>query len=131
MNLIKRTIMTAGLIGIISTPFAAIDAYAKEQLNPKLLTVPADPDGTYIVVQKAKKNGMAIIQMIRKGTFGTTYTSRLINCQESTFKYLATEDDAEVFVEKHKKAMEALYANDMKPLIHASVSDYVATEACK
>lgn len=127
MDTFKRIVITAGFLGIICTPFLATHACAK----PNILPVPADPDGTYIVIQKAKNKDMAIIQMIRKGTFGTTYTSRLIDCKKSTFKYLASEDNAELFVEKHKKAMEALYANDMETLMYESVSYYVAEEACK
>lgn len=127
MNIFKRTLLTAGFIGIIATSCLVTNADAE----PYMLPVPADPDGTYIVVQKAKNKDIAIIQMIRKGTFGTTYTSRLVDCKKSTFKYLATEDDPELYVEKHDKAMKSLFANDMEPLLHNSVSFHVAAEACK
>ncbi len=129
MHSIERTFFVTVVSFLMGLSFQIVDANA--QLGTHVIDVPSDPNATYTIIQKNKTNGIAFIQTNRKGSSGISYSSRLINCRQDTFKYLATEDDANLFMEKHNNALETLDESNMGKLTNGSISYYVAVEACK
>ncbi|NOI89384.1 hypothetical protein F0235_02875 [Vibrio splendidus] len=57
-----------------------------------LLPIKSDPNATYWVLDKNKKNSMHTIVTKRIGSTGIGYSKRLIDCSTRTIKYLSTID---------------------------------------
>ncbi|MEZ8107383.1 hypothetical protein [Vibrio cortegadensis] len=57
-----------------------------------ILPIESDPNATYWVLDKNKKNGMHTIVTKRIGSTGIGYSKRLINCSTRKIKYLSTVD---------------------------------------
>lgn len=57
-----------------------------------LLPIKSDPNATYWVLDKSKKNGMHSIVTKRIGSAGIGYSKRLIDCSTRKTKYLSTVD---------------------------------------
>ena len=88
------------------------------------LKVPSDPKAKYYVLEKSGAGTDRVILTKRVGPSGTSYSRRLYNCSNSTFKYLADADTLEGL----KKAKPD---PKMGPLVEGSISYYVGLEACK
>lgn len=56
------------------------------------LPIKSDPNATYWVLDKSKKNGMHVIVTKRIGSTGIGYSKRLIDCSTRKTKYLSTVD---------------------------------------
>jgi hypothetical protein len=88
------------------------------------LVVPTDRGAKYSVLEVTGKWPNRTILTKRVGSSGTSYSRRLYNCSNHTFKYLATGDTiAELAKSKADPAMG--------PLVSGSISDYVGKHACK
>lgn len=90
----------------------------------KPLSIPSDPNAKYYVIDKAKKNGNAVIITQRIGSSGVSYSSRLYDCANGAVKYLGTGET--------RAAMEASVPDpSMGPITPGSIADYVGQEACQ
>ena len=96
----------------------------KKKKEGKHLAVPSDPNADFYVLDKAKRGSMSVIITKRVGSSGTSYSSRLYNCQDNTVKYLGTGET--------RQAMEQSNPDpNMSPIAEGSIAYYVGVEACK
>ena len=97
------------------------------------ISVPSDSSAKYVEIQNKRSGDLAILQTIRQGRSGTSFSTRLINCKTSSFKYLVDIDGKEnmkLFMDKNNIAMQSLNENNMKSLTHGSISYYMYKHAC-
>ena len=88
------------------------------------LKVPADPYASYEVIDiNQRSDGMIEIVTKRTGKSGTSYSKRLVNCQNQTAKYLGDGDTLEQ-MEKSKASPR------MGPLVEGSSTHAAAMYAC-
>ncbi len=102
--------------------------------NSTKLEVPSDPKATYTVIQNKNIGKFSVLQTIRKGSSGVSFSTRLFNCQNATFKYLVTvdgEENMDDFLEKNNAAMENLDDSDMSPVTQGSITFYAFKYSCK
>ena len=86
-------------------------------------TIPSDPKGVYVVLEKSGEGNERTILTKREGPSGTTYSKRLYNCAENTVKYLGTGSTME--------AMNASPADpNMAPITDSSIAHYLGLKAC-
>ena len=112
---------------LLSLPVASLAA------SPTL-NVPSDPNAKYVVVQNKKVGNLSILQTIRKGSSGVSFSTRLFNCSNGTFKYLVNVDGKEnmdLFMQENNVAMQSLNESDMSPLVEGSISYYAYRYSCK
>ena len=111
---------------LLALPMAAISSSGA-------IFVPSDSSAQYVEIQNKRSSDLAILQTIRQGRNGVSFSTRLINCKTSTFKYLVDIDGKEnmqLFMDKNNIAMQSLNENNMKSLTHGSVSYYMYKHAC-
>jgi len=86
-------------------------------------TIPSDPKGVYVVLEKGGNGNERTILTKREGPSGTTYSKRLYNCAENTVKYLGTGSSV--------AAMNASPADPrMAPITEFSIAHYLGLKAC-
>jgi hypothetical protein len=98
----------------------------KYNSNETVYKIPSDPHGRYkyLKMYASDSNLVVITERIGKGGI-TSYSTREIDCNSGTFRYLANGD-----------TLEQMYANmgqneeQMGPLSEGSISSYVAGYAC-
>jgi hypothetical protein len=88
------------------------------------LTVPSDPKGDFTILEKTGSGAERTIVTKRVGTSGTSYSSRLFNCSDSTVKYLGSGETLEAMAASQPDA-------NMVPVVSGSIAYYVGLEACK
>jgi hypothetical protein len=89
-----------------------------------LISVPTDSKAKYFLLEKSEANGKVTIVTKRIGSLGTSYSKRLVDCNNKTFMYLGEGDS----LEEMKKSKPD---TKMSPLTPGSISTYVANSACK
>lgn len=88
------------------------------------ISVPTDSKAKYFLLEKSEADGKVTIVTKRIGSLGTSYSKRLVDCNNKTFMYLGEGDSLE---EMKKSKPDA----KMSPLSPGSISTYVANAACK
>ena len=88
------------------------------------IKVPSDPKAKYYALEKSGKGAERVILTKRVGPSGTSYSKRLYNCANNTFKYLADADTLDGLVKSKPEPR-------MSELVEGSISYYVGREACK
>lgn len=88
------------------------------------ISVPTDSKAKYFLLEKSEANGKVTIVTKRIGSLGTSYSKRLVDCNNKTFMYLGEGDS----LEEMKKSKPD---TKMSPLAPGSISTYVANAACK
>jgi hypothetical protein len=87
--------------------------------------VPTDPSAKYTVLDITRQpNGLVEITTQRDGKSGTSYSKRLVDCANATFKYLGDGDT----VEAMRSSKPDPY---MAELVAGSISAYVSEYACQ
>jgi hypothetical protein len=91
-----------------------------------IYTIPSDPYGRYKFLKMSKMgtNLMVVTERIGKGG-ALSYSTREINCNKGTFRYLATGDTIDEMTANFSKTRESMGA-----LSEGSISSYVAGHAC-
>ena len=92
--------------------------------NEAVISVPTDSKAKYYLLEKSEANGRVTIVTKRIGSLGTSYSKRLVDCNNKTFMYLGEGDS----VEEMKSSKPDV---KMTPLTPGSISTYVANAACK
>ena len=98
------------------------------------LYIPTDSNAKYTVIQNKKIGNLALLQTIRRSSYGVSFSTRLFDCDRATFKYLVDvegEENMDVFLERNNQAMESLNEYNMNPLVRGSISHYAYKYACK
>jgi len=101
--------------------------------SPSAIFIPSDSNAKYVGIQNKRSGDLAILQTIRQGSSGVSFSTRLINCKNSTFKYLVDiegKENMHLFMEKNNIAMQSLNEYNMKPVTHGSISYYMYKYAC-
>lgn len=88
------------------------------------IAVPSDSRATYTAVEVRKAGAKRIIVTERAGPSGSSFAIREVDCVARTFRYLG-EGDTLAEARQNKKS------GPMAPLVHGSISYYVALEACE
>lgn len=99
-----------------------------------ILYVPTDAKAKYTVIQNKKIGNLALLQTIRKSSYGVSFSTRLFNCSNATFKYLVDvegKQNMNIFLEKNNEAMKSLNESNMTILVPGSISHYAYKYACK
>ena len=112
---------------ILILPFMALAGF-------DTLYIPTDSKAKYTVIQNKKVGELTILQTIRKSPYGVSFSTRLFNCSNATFKYLVDvegEKNINVFLEKNNEAMKFLNESNMTTLVRGSISHYAYKYACK
>ena len=86
--------------------------------------MPSDSNAKFYTLDKAKKDGMSVIITKRIGSSGVSYSSRLYDCHDNTFRYLGTGETREAMEKSHPD-------ENMSPIIKGAIAYYVGLEACK
>lgn len=97
---------------------------ALAQAREMAIFVPSDSRAVYTVVERSKAGSKRTILTKRVGPSGTTYARREVDCVGETFRYLGEGDSV-------AEARRGKATDQMGPLVHGSISYYVAREACK
>jgi hypothetical protein len=117
MKTIKRLVCGSALLFSLSLAFHA----SAEQV----ILVPTDPSTKYIVLDITRQpNGLVEITTQRDGKSGTTYSKRLVDCANATFKYLGEGDTVEAM--RNSKPDP-----NMAELVSGSISMYASEYACQ
>lgn len=89
------------------------------------VAVPSDPKAKYTLLE-TKKRGDGMVESLTKrdGPSGTSYSKRLIDCDNATFKYTAEGETLEGMKTK-------THFNPMGPLTVGSISTYISAYACE
>ena len=89
------------------------------------VAVPSDPKAKYTLLE-AKERGDSLVEILtrRVGPSGISYSKRLTNCGNATFKYIAEGNTLDTMKPK-------TYSNPMGPLTFGSISMYVSAYACE
>jgi hypothetical protein len=91
----------------------------------QVVSVPTDPSAKYTILEITKRSGgMVEVTTRRAGTSGTSYSKRLVDCVNGTFKYLGEGDTIEEM--KNSKPSPS-----MAQLVRGSISTYVSEHACR
>jgi hypothetical protein len=91
---------------------------------PYQIQIPTDSKATYTVIEKGSQGNLRTIVTKREGTYGTTFSQRIYNCDSNEVKYLGSGDSLEEM--KNAKADPS-----MAPIVNQSIAYYVGREACK
>lgn len=91
---------------------------------PYQIQIPTDSKATYTVLEKGSQGNLRTIVTKREGTYGTTFSQRIYNCDSNEVKYLGSGDSLEEM--KNAKADPS-----MAPIVNQSIAYYVGREACK
>lgn len=104
------------------------DSSSKEQTNEsqKRLRVASDPNARYELISLDGSSNKRIIVTSRfsRKTLETTYSSRQVNCDDMTFRYLGSGDT----IEQMQKSPADKF---MSPLVPGSISSEISLLACK
>jgi hypothetical protein len=104
----------------------AVSACTQEKTpgaSMQTFTIPSDPKGEYVVLEKGGEGNERTIVTKREGPSGTTFSKRLYNCADNTVKYLGTGDSM--------AAMAASPADpNMTPIYEGSIAYHVGLKAC-
>lgn len=92
--------------------------------NEVAINVPSDLKAKYFVMEKTTSGNTVTITTKRVGPNGTSYSRRLYNCANATFKYLG---DGDTYADMEKSKPDS----KMSPLTGGSVSAFIGLEACK
>lgn len=109
-----KTLLVASLI-LCSTLAVAKDSS---------VFVPSDSRATYTFIEKRKAGSKRTIVTKRVGPSGTSFSIREVDCLTQAFRYLG-EGDTLAEARRNKKS------DEMAPLVHGSISYYIALEACE
>jgi len=113
---------------LLATLFCSSSIFAAGET----LSVPSDPNATYVVIDLVKRGDLSVLQTARKGSSGLSFSSRLYSCSDNTYKYLADVDgDMDEFVRKNNIAMNSLNKTGMSRVTSGSVTYYGYRYACK
>lgn len=105
--------------------FAAILAVCLPAQAQENVAVPSDPKAKYTLLEaKERSDGLVEILTRRVGPSGISYSKRLTNCGDATFKYIAEGNTLDTMKPKTN-------ANPMGPLTFGSISMYVSAYACE
>jgi len=95
----------------------------KAKQAPKKFGVPTDPGVQYFVLNKSVRGNEREILTKRIGSLGTSYSKRLYDCSNSTFRYLGDGENLE-------RVRGANDMGNMEPLSPGSISYYIGKQAC-
>lgn len=96
-----------------------------------LLPIKSDPNATYWVLDKSKKNGMHVIVTKRIGSTGIGYSKRLIDCSTRKTKYLSTVDgDKGLFYVIERLNNHKYQEPRMYPVHNGSIASEVMSHVC-
>lgn len=105
--------------------FAAISVVCLPAQAQENVAVPSDPKARYTLLEaKEKDDGLVESLTRRDGPSGTSYSKRLIDCDNATFRYIADGDTLEEMKPK-------TYFDPMGPLTFGSISMYVSAYVCE
>jgi hypothetical protein len=110
-------------LALLSTLFVFVPATLVLSKSEPLY-IPSDPKAQYTVlsIKKASKN-TKYITTLRQGPSGDGYSKRLVDCQNLTFKYIATSDTLAGLSEEHPDP-------SMSPIVGESISAVIVRYAC-
>jgi len=88
------------------------------------IRIPSDSNAEYSILEKQGSGSERTITTKRTGSSGTTYSRRLYNCAQETFKYLGTGESFEAMASASPDPV-------MSAIVQGSISYYVGLEACR
>ncbi len=100
-----------------------LTAAAFSLAQEKAISVPSDTKATYVMLEIGGKWPERTIVTKRMGSSGTSYSKRLYDCSNATFKYLGT---GETMAEMANSKPDS----KMSPIVSGSIADYVGRQAC-
>jgi hypothetical protein len=103
---------------------AALIPVGTYALADEIIPVPSDPDATYTFIGGERlPHRQVTVTTKRNGASGASYATRLVDCKQGTFKYLAEGNTLE-------ELKQTTSASEMNPLEQGSISYYVSIYAC-
>jgi len=98
----------------------------KQSVSETVYTIPSDPYGKYKFLKMSAMDLNLMVVTERTGKGGSvTYSTREIDCDAKTFRYLAEGDTLE-----QMQSRIGTTKDQMGPLTEESISSYIAGHAC-
>ena len=95
------------------------------------LAVPSGPKARYTRLEFEQVIDRVILATtMREGPSGVSYATRVIDCGQMRFKYLAEGDTLAETRARRQTNRAQISSGGLGPLIRGSISDYVARQAC-